>query len=110
MSAASEAAPITSAPRKGALQETTEVTAGAVVASDRAGTAGAAVVTLTLFSATTGGGAVTATERLPFPFSLPGMYSSSTAWKFVPPKPNALTPTRRTLSAGTVHGFSSVLT
>ena len=32
----------------------------------------------------------TATDRLPFPLSLPGMYSSSTAWKLVPPKPKAL--------------------
>src|SRR5271157_5174637 len=98
MSAASETSPITSAPRNGALQPTAE------------GDGGAAVVTLTLFSAITGDGAVTATAGLPLPLILPGMYSSSTAWKLVPPKPNALTPRRRTLSAGTVHGFSSVLT
>ena len=53
---------------------------------------------------------LTATDRLPFPFSLPGMYSSSTAWKLVPPKPKALSPARRTPPAGIVHGFSSVLT
>src|SRR5271157_2685625 len=123
MSAASETSPITSAPRNGALQPTaagdgggTGATLtlfsattgeGAVIAT--VGDGGAAVVTLTLLSATTGDGAVTATDRLPLPLILPGMYSSSTAWKLVPPKPNALTPTRRTLSAGTGHGIRSVL-
>ncbi len=42
--------------------------------------------------------------------SCAGMYSSSTAWKLVPPKPKALTPARRTPSAGAVQGFNSVLT
>src|SRR5271167_3586896 len=96
MSSASEAAPTTSAPRNGALRET--------VASGAGGAA-----TATPFS-TSVGGAVTATDRLPLPFSLPGRYSSKTAWKLVPPKPNALTAARRGVSPGTVHGFSSVLT
>ena len=52
-----------------------------------------------------------ATDRFPLPpVILWGMYSSSTAWKLVPPKPKALRPARRTLSAATVHGFSSALT
>src|ERR1035441_2903029 len=71
---------------------------------------GVTVAMVTLFSATTGDGAVTATDRFPFPLSLPGMYSSSTAWKLVPPKPKALRPARRGVFAGTVHGRNSVLT
>ena len=54
-----------------------------------------------------GGASPTATECLPLPVSLCGMYSSSTAWKLVPPNPNALTPARRTPSAVSVHGRSS---
>ena len=38
----------------------------------------------------------------------PGTYSSSTTWKFVPPKPNALTPARRTPSGGAGQSRSSV--
>ena len=41
---------------------------------------------------------------------LPGTYSSSTAWKLVPPKPNALTPARRTPQGGLAQSLSSVLT
>ena len=37
------------------------------------------------------------------------MYSSSTAWKFVPPNPNALTPAVRGWSAPWTHGRASVL-
>ena len=40
----------------------------------------------------------------------PGTYSSSTAWKLVPPKPKALTPARRTPDAGFSQSLSSVLT
>src|SRR5208283_3503817 len=98
MSEAFEVSPITSAPRNGALQATAA-----------AGDGGVTVVMPILFS-TTGDGAVTATDRLPFPLSLPGRYSSSTAWKLVPPKPKALSPPRRVASAGIVHGFNSVLT
>src|SRR5271166_2385169 len=106
MSAASEMSPITSAPRNGALQPTaagdgdgtgatltlfSAITGdGAVTAT--AGDGGAAVVTLTLLSATTGEGAVTATDRLPLPLTLKTMSSTRTAWKLVPPKPKALTP------------------
>ena len=53
---------------------------------------------------------VIAIDRMPFPFSRWGMYSSSTRWKLVPPKPKALTPARRTPSARAAHGLSSVLT
>ena len=40
----------------------------------------------------------------------PGMYSSRTTWKLVPPKPNALTPAMRTPVGGVGHSRSSVLT
>jgi hypothetical protein len=93
-SAASDVAPISRAPRTGALMaggEATETSFSFTVAS-------------IIFS----GSIITATDFLPFPLSLCGIYSSRTAWKFVPPKPRALKPARRTESDGTVHGFSSV--
>jgi hypothetical protein len=40
----------------------------------------------------------------------PGTNSSSTAWKFVPPNPNALTPPRRGSPIDTGHSRNSVLT
>ena len=51
----------------------------------------------------------TANWRAP-PSSRPGTYSSSTAWKLVPPKPKALTPPRRTPDSGRTQSRSSVLT
>jgi hypothetical protein len=39
----------------------------------------------------------------------PGTYSSRTAWKLVPPKPNALTPTERTWPGSVFHSCSSSL-
>src|SRR5450759_3810559 len=65
-SAASEAAPITNAPRNGALQEE-EL---AVPEKEVRGT----LSTFIIDSFTCDGISLTATERLPFPFSLPGMY------------------------------------
>src|SRR4051812_38006206 len=52
----------------------------------------------------------TLTERLPLPVSRPGTYSSSTAWKFVPPKPNALTPATRVSPLRTSQSRSDVFT
>ena len=46
----------------------------------------------------------------PLPFSRPGTYSSSTAWKFVPPNPKALTAATRGAPLGGSHSRSSVLT
>src|SRR5207302_10268811 len=100
-SAASEAAPMTSAPRSGALQS-------GVTEEDAE--AGAGWWLIIGISEDFWGRLLTATERFPFPFSRWGMYSSNTAWKLVPPKPKALKPARRTQSAGTVQGFSSVFT
>src|SRR4051794_2866236 len=40
----------------------------------------------------------------------PGTYSSSTAWKLVPPKPNALTPATRVAPSGTSQSRRVVLT
>ena len=54
--------------------------------------------------------APTATNFCPSVGTCPGTYSSSTAWKLVPPNPNALTPAVRTPSVGGSHGRSSVLT
>src|ERR1017187_4140364 len=98
MRAASEAAPMTSAPRNGALQEE-EL---AVPEKEVLGTACAFIICYFPLE----GISLTATDRLPFPLNLWGMYSSSTAWKLVPPKPKALRPARRTPSGGIVHGLS----
>ena len=58
-----------------------------------------------------GTSAGTAIVAWPLPFdSRPGTCSSSTAWKFVPPKPNALTPATRVAPSGTSQSRSSVLT
>src|ERR1017187_6549187 len=108
MSAASEAAPSTRAPRKGVLQE-----AEPAVPEREAREAFSTLVMVMgvgVNSFTVDGMSLTVTDRLPFPFNRPGMYSSSTAWKLVPPKPKALKPARRTPSGGMVQGFSSVLT
>jgi hypothetical protein len=47
---------------------------------------------------------------LALPFARPGTYSSSTAWKLVPPKPNALTAAQRTPPWATSQGRVVVLT
>src|SRR5437764_12660248 len=99
--AVSVAAPTTSAPRNGALQ---------TGATYEAGEEGEASFVFMVDSDDFSGMLLTATERFPFPFSRWGMYSSSTAWKFVPPNPKALKPARRIPSAGMAHGLSSVFT
>ena len=87
--AASDSAPSKSAPRRGDLAE---VEAAATVPAE------AGRETLT-------------TDRRSFSGrSRPGTYSSSTAWKFVPPKPKALSPARRTPPAFTSHSRHSVFT
>ena len=96
---ASVVAPITNAPRKGALRAYVPEILGEIV-----------LACIVRSFATVGGIAGTAIERLPFPLRLPGMCSSITTWKFVPPKPKALTPARRMPPSGTVHGFNTVLT
>ncbi len=94
----SVAAPITSAPRNGALRaDSLEIVEEILLTC--------IVTSFAASFATAGGVAGTAMERLPFPFSLPGMCSSITTWKLVPPKPNALTPARRTPPAGIVPGL-----
>src|SRR6202140_4528544 len=100
--AASDSAPIKSAPRSGGLHADGET-------EDKAGEE-ASFAFMTASGIAVWGSTPTVTERLPFPVSLWGMYSSSTRWKLVPPKPKALTPARRGVSAETVQGFSSVLT
>src|SRR5947209_11967577 len=99
--AASEAAPMTSAPRSGALQT-------GVAEEDAEAEAGCWLIIG--ISEDFWGRLLTATERFPFPFSRWGMYSSNTAWKLVPPKPKALKPARRTPAAGISQGFNSVFT
>ena len=82
-SSPSLAAPTRTAPRSGAF-------AGADAALGAAGTE-------------------TCTGRLSF-VRAPGTCSSRTTWKFVPPKPNAERPARRTPHAGFSHSRSSVFT
>ena len=56
------------------------------------------------------GAPATATVVFVLDVSRPGTCSSSTAWKFVPPKPNALTAARRTSPPCASHSRSSVFT
>src|SRR5579871_3052124 len=94
--AASEPAPTTSAPRNGTLRDGAEHEGYGFGFMDDSVMAGAM--------------SGTAMDFFPLPLSRCGIYSSSTAWKLVPPNPKALRPARRMLSAGTVQGFNSVLT
>ena len=71
---------------------------------------GAAAPASVVSSSITSCTSATAATQLRAVGSLPGTYSSSTACKFVPPKPNALTPARRTSPAGRSHSRSSVFT
>ena len=59
-------------------------------------------------AATVGAGELTGSRRRSR--CRPGTYSSSTTWKLVPPKPNALTPAPRTPPRATSQSRSSVLT
>ena len=83
-SSVSSAAPTRSAPRSGGFGAAEGAAAGAA-------------------------GTETCTGRLPF-VRAPGTCSSRTTWKFVPPKPKAERPARRTPQAGFSHSRSSVLT
>ena len=49
-------------------------------------------------------------RELGFAVRRPGTYSSTTTWKFVPPKPKALTPARRIPPSDVSHGRSAVFT
>ena len=94
-SPASSAAPTSSTPRGGDFAAGADAPAGGVApAASSAGTsAGTAIV------------------ARPLPFvRRPGTCSSSTAWKFVPPKPNALTPATRLPPFDSSQSRSSVLT
>ena len=58
-----------------------------------------------------GTSAGTAIDARPLPLDKrPGTCSSSTAWKLVPPKPNALTPATRVAPSATSQSRNSVLT
>ncbi len=98
------APPTTSAPRRGALR-------GAAKAWAPAGAAGEpptdAVTPLVLSAAGTD---APAKLLRPLAGNRPGTCSSRTAWKLVPPKPNADTPARRMPPTGLAHSRSSVLT
>ena len=91
---ASSAAPATNAPRSGAWPAPDAAAAAGVTSVGMAGTSTSA----------------NDTWLAPVPSWRPGRNSSSTAWKLVPPNPNALTPARRTPPGGGSHGRSSVLT
>src|SRR3954468_24558842 len=108
--AVSSAAPTSSAPRGGAFgvraapagQEPAE---GAVA---RGGPAGSATGVAEDGGASADTDAGTAIVFRPFS-GRPGTCSSSTAWKFVPPKPNALTPATRVPPLAGVQSRGSVL-
>src|SRR6266545_3621470 len=122
---ASLSPPTTSAPRSGALADAGCVTGagagGAVTATDvaplspalgfaacrAAGPTPSPAGPLTTLAA---GMSAPAKLRWSVVSYLPGTYSSTTAWKLVPPKPKALTPPRRTPPGGTVQSRSSVFT
>src|ERR1700751_2932833 len=102
ISAASDAAPTTRAPLKGDLHGSARCEgADDEDEKDEAECCFASMTVPVAFPAIS----LNVTDRLPFPLRRCGMYSSSTAWKFVPPKPKALKPARRTASGGMSHGL-----
>ncbi len=95
---ASSRPPSTSAPRSGALPGTAATLAAAEGTGDAEEGEGAALAAAPI-AWTRGAG-----------LCRPGTCSSSTTWKLVPPKPNALTPPRRMPHGGVGHSRNAVLT
>src|SRR5450755_974654 len=107
---ASVSPPTTKAPRSGALRLTVTGLAGfAAVGVPAAEVPGAPSAAPAWRSALACRSTVAGSSAAGSPYR-PGTYSSSTAWKLVPPKPNALTAPRRTPDGGTGQSRSLVLT
>jgi hypothetical protein len=107
--------PSTSAPRSGALRATDEVT-GPAAGPDGAAFAASGLAAVPAWGMSMVpepplvGASALQTLRSASLGTRPGTCSSSTAWKLVPPNPNALTPAVRTSPPRTSQSRSSPLT